>query len=72
MGQELARLIVDPIARVVTSFNETFFGTGCESDCTGPGCGCRLMTRAKGDAAETDEETLQTEERDDRIHSGLK
>ena len=69
MGQELARLIVDPIARVVTSFNETFFGTGCESDCTGPGCGCHLMTRAKGDA---DEETFQTEERDDRIHSGVK
>ena len=71
MGQELARLVVDPIARVVTSFNETFFGTGCESDCAGPGCGCHLMTRAKGDA-ETDEETLQTEERDDRIHSGVK
>ena len=68
MGQELARLIVDPIARVVTSFNDTFFGTGCES---GPGCGCHLMTRAKGDA-ETDEETLQTEERDDRIHPGVK
>ena len=69
MGQELARLIVDPIARVVTSFNDTFFGTGCESDCTGPGCGCHLMTRAKGD-----EETLQTEEREDGdpIHSGVK
>ncbi len=67
MGAELSRLIVEPIARVLTSFNETFFGTGCESDCQF--CGgnsCHLMTRAKAEA-----ENEQTEEREhDGIHSG--
>ena len=66
MGQELARLVVDPVARVLTNLNETFFGTGCESDCNGPGCGCHLMTRAKGGT-----ENEETEEKDDdRVHSG--
>ena len=64
MGQELARLVVDPIARVLTNFNETFFGTGCESDCSGPGCGCHLMARAKVENGETEERD------DDSIHAG--
>ena len=66
MGQELARVVTDPLARVLTSFNDSCFGTGCESDCNGPGCGCHLMTRAKGET-----ENEETEEKDDDcLHSG--
>ena len=69
MGQELARLVVDPIARILTSFNEACFGTGCESDCQI--CGgntCHLMTRARTESE--NEETVERE--DDRIHPGVK
>ena len=70
MGQELARLVVDPIARVLTSFNGSFFGTGCESDCSGPGCGCHLMARAKGDAENDDSEERDEGRNDvDSIHA---
>ena len=65
MGQELARLVVDPVARVLTNFNEACFGTGCESDCqVCGGNSCRLLTRAKADP-----ENCETEERDDGLHS---
>ena len=32
MGDSLGRILVDPIARVLTNFNEQCFGTGCELD----------------------------------------
>ena len=32
MGDSLGRILVDPIACVLTSFNEQCFGTGCECD----------------------------------------
>ena len=69
MGQELARLVVDPIARILTSFNEDCFGTGCESDCQiCGGNNCHLMTRAR-----TESENGETVEReDDSIHPGVK
>ena len=66
MGAELSRLIVDPIARVLTNFNETCFGTGCVLD---SGCSkCCVLHMSTG-ARET---TVEEEERTDGdIHGGL-
>ena len=67
MGLELSRLIVEPIARVLTNFNEACFGTGCESDCqVCGGNSCHLMTHAKADS-----ENCETEERDGGLHAGV-
>ncbi len=56
---ELSRLLVDPIARVLTSFNEQCFGTGCECD---SGCGENCCTFHIATGAD---ETLETEETED-------
>ena len=65
MGAELSRLIVDPIARVLTNFNETCFGTGCVLD---SGCSkCCELHRATG----ARDSSLEEEEREHGdVHSG--
>lgn len=64
MGSELSRLIVEPITRVLTNFNETCFGTGCvlDSDCSRC-CKLHMSTGAR-------ESSLEEEERDGDVHSG--
>ena len=58
MGDSLGRILVDPIARVLTSFNEQCFGTGCECD---SGCAnCCSFHIATGA-----HETLESEQTED-------
>ena len=61
MGQEIGRILVDPIARVLTNFNEQCFGTGCvlDSDCS-KCCRFHIATGAH--------ESLETEETDEHLH----
>ncbi len=58
MGDSLGRILVDPIARVLNSFNEQCFGTGCECDsgCTNC-CSFHIATGAH--------ETLENEQTED-------
>ena len=63
MGQEIGRVIVDPLERVLTSFNEQCFGTGCECD---SGClKCCTLHIATGS-----HESLEKEETDEHLHDG--
>ena len=60
MGQEIGRIIVDSIARVLVKFNEQCFETGCECD---SGCSkCCTLHIATGA-----HESLETEETDVNI-----
>ena len=65
MGVELSRLIVDPIARVLTNFNETCFGTGCvlDSGCS-KCCELHMSTGARDSSLEEEERT------DGDVHDG--
>ena len=60
MGDSLGRILVDPIERVLSNFNELCFGTGCELD---SGCSqCCTLHIATG--AHESLETEQTEDGD--------
>ena len=62
MGDSLGRILVDPIARVLTNFKEQCFGTGCELD---SGCSqCCTLHIATGA-----HETLETEQTDGDLHN---
>ena len=62
MGDSLGRILVDPVARVLTSFNEQCFGTGCELD---SGCSkCCTLHIATGA-----HESLEKEETNE-LHDG--
>ena len=61
MGDSLGRVIVDPLARVLTSFNEQCFGTGCECDSGYSKC-CTLHI------ATGVHESLEKEETDEHLH----
>ena len=62
MGDSLGRILVDPIARVLTSFNEQCFGTGCECD---SGCSKRCTLHIATGA----NESLEKEETNE-LHDG--
>ena len=66
MGAELSRLIVDPIARVLTNFNETCFGTGCVLD---SGCSKCCELHVSTGAREAIVEDGEREHGD--LHNGL-
>lgn len=63
MGDSLGRILVDPIARVLTSFNEQCFGAGCQCDSDCLRC-CRLHLATGA------HESLETEETDEHLHDG--
>ena len=63
MGQEIGRILGDPIACVLTSFNEQCFGTGCELDNECSKC-CRFHIATGA------HESLEAEETDEHLHDG--
>ena len=68
MGQEIGRIITDPIARVLTSFNEQCFGTGCECD---SGCSkCCTLHIATGAIANAHESLEKEETENVELHDG--
>ena len=68
MGQEIGRILVDPIARVLTSFDEQGFGTGRECD---SGCSkCCTLHIATGSRESVEKEETEDVELHDGEHSG--
>ena len=68
MGDSLGRILVDPIARVLTSFNEQCFGTGCELD---SGCSkCCTLHIATGAIANAHESLEKEEPKFVKLHDG--
>ena len=67
MGDSLGRILVDPIARVLTNFNEQCFGTGCELD---SGCSkCCTLHIATGARESLEKEETENVELHDGEHS---
>ena len=68
MGDSLGRVIVDPLARVLTSFNEQCCGTGCECD---SGCSkCCTLHIPTGARESLEKEETEDVELHDGEHSG--
>ena len=68
MGDSPGRILVDPIARVLTNFNEQRFGTGCELD---SGCSkCCTLHIATGAIANAHESLEKEETENVELHDG--
>ena len=67
MGDSLGQILVDPIVRVLISFNEQCFGTGCELD---SGCSkCCTLHIATGAREPLEKEETEKVELHDGEHS---